>query len=137
MKKETPSTVRPVPLHTDGVVLVVDDEDAVRELAQEMLERLGVTVLVAADGRRALEVYREHQEKISCVLLDLTMPEMDGVETFRELRNLRSDVLVVLSSGYNEEEVKERYGELGLAGFLQKPYQLRNLVDMLRRVLEK
>ena len=74
--------------HNGATVLVVDDEDVVRALAMECLECQGFTVLGAADGREALEIYRAHGGGIACVLLDLTMPVMDGEECLRELRQI-------------------------------------------------
>lgn len=119
-----------------GTILVVDDDETVRSLCQRMLERMGFTVLHAADGRQALEVFREHAGTIRCVLLDLTMPVMDGEETFRELRRLDPAVRVLLSSGYNEQEVISRFVGKGLAGFVQKPYQFSALQTALRTALQ-
>lgn len=120
-----------------GSILVVDDEESVRTLARAMLERLGFTVLTAGDGREGLEVFRTRADEIQGVLLDVTMPYMDGEETFRELRRLKSDVRVILSSGYNEQSATHRFAGKGLAGFIQKPYRIQELVDVLRRALER
>ena len=119
-----------------GVILVVDDEEAVRIATKRMLEKLGFTVLTAEDGRAALEVFRGRADEIVAVLLDLTMPHLDGEETFRELRRIRPDVRVILSSGYNEQETTDRFAGKGLAGFLQKPYRVRQLGRKIRQVLE-
>ncbi|MBJ6724188.1 PAS domain S-box protein [Geomesophilobacter sediminis] len=121
--------------HGSGTVLLVDDEETVRALGTEMLQALGFDVLTAKDGREALGIFREHQD-IKAVILDLTMPHMDGEETFRELRRTRSDVRVVMSSGYNEQEVCQRFLGKGLAGFIQKPYRLAELGAVLRETLE-
>jgi CheY-like chemotaxis protein len=120
-----------------GTVLLVDDDESVRAVARKMLERIGFKVIVAADGAKAVELFREHQAEIVCAIVDLTMPQLDGAETFRELRRLRPDVRVVLSSGYNEQDVTQRFVGKGLAGFIQKPYQLSTLVNVLRDVLDK
>ena len=119
-----------------GVILVVDDEETVRIATKMMLEKLGFTVLTAEDGRAALEVFRSRVDEIVAVLLDLTMPHLDGEETFRELRRIRPDVRVILSSGYNEQETTNRFAGKGLAGFLQKPYGIRPLGEKMRQVLE-
>ena len=100
-----------------------------------MLERLGFEVLAAADGRDALRIFAENATRIDAVLLDLTMPHMDGEATLRELRRLKDDVIVVLSSGYNELDVTQRFAGKGLAGFIQKPYQIETLREKLRHVL--
>jgi PAS domain S-box-containing protein len=118
-----------------GTVLLVDDEEPVRNVAKEMLERLGFRVVTAADGRQALATFRVHADRIVCVLLDLTMPHLNGVETFQELRGLRADLRVILSSGYDEQDVIQRFAGRGLAGFIQKPYTLGALQEVLRRAL--
>jgi len=82
-----------------------------------------------------MKIFRTHEAEIACVILDLTMPEMSGEETFRELRNLRSDIRVILSSGYNEQEVTQRFVGRGLSGFIQKPYTIANLRNALNRAL--
>ena len=118
-----------------GTVLLVDDEETVRAIGGKMLTHLGFEVKTASDGREALRVYRESADEITCILLDLTMPHADGEETFRELRRTDPDVCVVLSSGYNEQDVTQRFAGKGLAGFIQKPYQLETLREVLRRAL--
>lgn len=115
-----------------GIVLVIDDEQWVRDLARSMLQKMGYQVLVAANGREGIEVFKAQGEQISVVLLDLTMPQMGGEETFRELRQIRSDVRVVLSSGYDEESATSKI-TTGLAGFLHKPYRYEELELALRR----
>jgi len=120
---------------SSGVILVVDDEKDVREVVQNMLEWLGFTVLLAAHGGEAVTIFRQHQSSIDCVLLDFTMPEMDGAETYGELRRLECDVPVILSSGFPEQEAVEKFVGAELAGFLQKPYEVPDLVAKLREVL--
>ncbi len=118
-----------------ATVLVVDDEETVRNIAKRMLEKIGFTVLTAADGREAVEVFGEHPDEIATVLLDMTMPHLNGEETFRELRRIRPEVRVILSSGYNEQEATNRFTGKGLAGFIQKPYEYSKLVAEFRGVL--
>ena len=118
-----------------GAVLVVDDEETVRTLAKRMLERTGFSVFLAADGVEGVNVFRNHADEIGCILLDLTMPHMDGEEAFRELRKLRDDVPIIMSSGYNEQEVTQRFVGKGLAGFIQKPYERLALLNTIRQVL--
>jgi PAS domain S-box-containing protein len=119
-----------------GTVLVVDDEDAIRVLAGRMLESLGFAVLTARDGREAVALFAARADEITAVLLDLTMPGLDGVETFRELRRLRADVKVVLSSGYGEKEVAVRLGGEKPAGFVAKPYRVEELRQAMRDALD-
>ncbi len=118
-----------------GTILLVDDEDVVLETGKEMLEYLGFKVLTATDGREGLEVFKRQRAEIDAVILDLTMPHMDGHETFREMRRLQPDARVFLSSGYNEHEINERFSGQGLVGFIQKPYQLKTVAAMLRGAL--
>ncbi|MBI2354127.1 MAG: response regulator [Deltaproteobacteria bacterium] len=120
----------------NGTLLLVDDEETIRALGCEMLEMLGFNVLTAGNGREALDVYQARGGEIAAVILDLTMPRMDGEETFRELRRIRPDVRVIMSSGYNEQEVSQRFIGKGLAGFVQKPYNLAALGAALRQALE-
>jgi two-component system cell cycle sensor histidine kinase/response regulator CckA len=117
-----------------GTVLVVDDEEVVRELAWEVLQAVGFTVLLARDGCEALEVFSAHSEEIRAVVLDLTMPHMDGVEAFSEMRRLRSDIPVILSSGYNEQDATERFAGKGLDGFIHKPYCAGDLARIVCQV---
>ena len=122
--------------HGKGLVLLVDDEETVRTVGRQMLERAGFNVLIAVDGRQALDIFTKQSNDITCVLLDLTMPNMDGEETFRELLRVKNDVRVILSSGYNEQEAIDRFTHSGLAGFIQKPYQFASLTQKLQQVLE-
>lgn len=118
-----------------GTLLLVDDEATVREVVTEIVEQLGFSVLTAADGREALDLYRERGAEIAVVLLDMTMPHMDGDETFRELRRLNPGVPVILSSGYAEQDVVSRFAGKGLSGFIQKPYTLDELRTTLSQVM--
>jgi len=118
-----------------GTILLVDDEESIRIIGRQMLEHLGFCVLTAPDGRRALETLRVHLDEIICVLLDLTMPTMDGEEAFREMRKIHPKLRVILSSGYNEQSAIQQFVGRGLAGFIQKPYQLSTLELKLREIL--
>jgi len=118
-----------------GTVLIADDEETVRAVGKQMLGRMGFEVLTAADGREAVEVFGDHADEIDCVLLDLTMPHMDGEQAFRQLRRLRPDVVVILCSGYNEQDATQRFAGKGLAGFIQKPYNMAALREKLMQVL--
>ncbi|MBI4794540.1 MAG: response regulator, partial [Deltaproteobacteria bacterium] len=92
-------------------------------------------VLTAAHGQEGLIIFRAKREEIDCVLLDLTMPGMGGEEAFLEMRRLGPDVRVVLSSGYDEQDAMEQFIGQGLAGFIQKPYTVAKLQEVLNRVL--
>jgi two-component system cell cycle sensor histidine kinase/response regulator CckA len=120
-----------------GTVLVVDDEEGIRAISSKQLRRLGLEVLTAEDGRQAVDIYRERRAEIDLVLLDLTMPHMDGEEAFRELRHIDPDVRVILASGYSESDISSRFAGKGLAGCLQKPYTLTKLRSLLSTLLPK
>ena len=118
-----------------GAILVVDDEELVLTLGQRMLSRLGYKVLTAASGSVALDLFRQRHSEIEAVLLDLTMPEMDGHEVAERLREIKPGVRIIICSGFNKEDVVARFGTLKLSGFLQKPYTLDMLSSCLRSAL--
>ncbi|MBI5594223.1 MAG: PAS domain S-box protein [Deltaproteobacteria bacterium] len=117
-----------------GTILLADDEESLRALGAVMLERLGFTVLTAVDGRDALELFRKRQSEICLVVLDLTMPHMDGAQAFGELRRINPDIRVILASGYSQEDVAARFAGKRLSGVLQKPYSLGKLRELLMKV---
>ncbi len=119
-----------------GRVLLADDEPSVRSVGARMLQRLGFEVLLANDGREAVHLFEEHGESLTLVLLDMTMPFLDGAEAFRELRRIRPDIKVVLASGYTEAQATSRFCGKGLAGFVQKPFRLDTLRSALKEALE-
>ena len=133
-----PPALAPVPLawRGEGTVLVVDDEAHIRAGAAQALEHTGFTVLTAANGKEAVAVFRQHAETIRAVLLDLTMPNMDGAATARELRQIQPDVRIILTSGYTAEEATRQFTERELVGFLQKPYGLKDVIAAVRSALE-
>ena len=119
-----------------GTVLVVDDEPTLRRAVSLALKRSGFTVLAAADGVEALEVFEQHRDEIRCVLCDLTMPRMNGWDTLTALRKLVPDIPVILASGYSEAQVMDgEHPELPQA-FLSKPYELPTLRDVIVRVMK-
>ncbi len=129
-------TVESETWHGSGTVLVVDDEEQVRQHAKRVLTRYGFTVLTADDGRAGVEVFRARAEEIVLVLLDLTMPHLGGAAAFREMRRIQPDVRVILCSGYNEQDATDVFADTDLAGFVQKPYRLQTLTAALRTALD-
>jgi CheY-like chemotaxis protein len=123
------------PWWASGIVLLVDDEAPVRAMASRMLSALGFEVLTAADGEEAVSLFSSRRGEIRAILLDQTMPRLNGCETFREVRRLQSDVPVVLCSGYDVQRSAEEFSNLGFSGFLQKPYRLDELKEVLRKAL--
>ncbi len=128
-------TARDASWRGQGAVLVVDDEETIRTVAARILEAHGFSVVLANDGREALGIYRADPARFTLVLLDLTMPHLDGEETFRQLRHLNPGVKVVLMSGFNQQEAVSRFTGKGLAGFVQKPFAVDDLIRAARAVL--
>jgi signal transduction histidine kinase/CheY-like chemotaxis protein len=114
---------------TAPAVLVIDDEEVICRTAKVVLERHGCRVILASSGAEGVEAFRNCADAISVVLLDLTMPGMNGEEALGRLQQIRPDVKVILSSGYNEIEIVERFAGKGLADFIQKPYTSVALLD--------
>lgn len=118
------------------LVLIVDDEDFVTLLAQRVLTDEGYRVITARDGLQALEIYKKLSNEISLVILDFTMPIMDGSEVFEELRMINPQVAVVLSSGFTEQDKLRWMLAKGLQGFIPKPYTQQKLLLQVRSVLD-
>jgi two-component system cell cycle sensor histidine kinase/response regulator CckA len=122
-----------------GTILLADDEEVVRTVGRHMLERMGFRVLLANDGLEAVRMLQESRNlddgKIICAILDMTMPTLSGEETFTELRRLQLDLPIILSSGFSEQDVTQKFSGKNLAGFIQKPYQTAALAATLRTVL--
>ncbi len=118
-----------------GTVLVVDDEAMVCKVAKMMLERMGFAVLTACNGQEGLEVFRRHADEVVAVLLDMTMPRMSGSETFREMRRIRPDVKVVVSSGYSEQDAASQFAGALPTAFLHKPFDMEVMAARFREVV--
>jgi len=118
-----------------GTVLLAEDEDMVREITADMLRHSGFSVIEAKDGIEAVEVFRQHQQEILCVVCDLTMPRMDGWETLAAIRKLSADIPFVLSSGYGKEQVMAGDHVERPQAFLGKPYLIQELTDAIRQSL--
>jgi len=117
-------------------VLLVDDEEIVLNVGKAMLERLGYDAILAKDGLEAIEVFLKNKDMIEVVILDLTMPLRNGVETFKELRKIRGDIPVILTSGYTEEEMAKSFDESEPSAYLQKPFNIQILEEKIRNVLK-
>ncbi len=115
-----------------GTVLLVDDEELVRQVARDMLEASGFEVLSAGDGREAVELVERHGEGIDAVILDLTMPRMSGEAAFDEIRRRRAELPILLASGYTEEETLKRFAGKGVAAFVHKPFRAESFVEAVQ-----
>ena len=118
-----------------GLVLVIDDEEPVREAVVDILALEDIGVITAAGGAEGITLYRERMAEIGLVILDLSMPGMNGEETFRELCQINPNVRVILSSGYNQIEATRQFAGKGLAAFVQKPYTVVTLVAAVKQHL--
>ncbi|RME81544.1 MAG: response regulator, partial [Zetaproteobacteria bacterium] len=116
---------------TSRTVLVVDDEDTVRKAAAMMLERMGFSVLQAADGEEGLRKYRAYQDRIVGVLLDFAMPKLDGKACLREIKRIDPKAKIALCSGYNEESLGRQWAEEAGVAFIQKPYRMETLKQVV------
>jgi len=119
-----------------GTVLVVDDEQMVRRSVGRLLRTLGFDVILAEGGKRALELYRASADKIACVLLDIMMPEMDGIETYAQLKTIDPDLRVIFSSGRPDERRLDSLLEAEATGFIAKPYESAKLIRALDQLLD-
>jgi len=118
-----------------GTILVVDDEQTVREVAASILRSFGYQVLSACDGREGVALFARDPARVSAVLMDATMPTMDGAEACQRLREIRPDVPIVLSSGFTEQEMAKRIRPGDVDAFIQKPYGLNELMTVIREIL--
>ncbi len=105
-----------------------------RFVGQKLIETLGPILVTAKDGKEAFDVFRENPDKFDCIILDLNMPRMDGVECLTKMKSVKSDITVFITSGYNEKDFMENFDDAGLSGFIQKPFQLKTLYSALQTV---
>jgi CheY-like chemotaxis protein len=120
-----------------GTVLVVDDEDIIRELLGEMLEELGFKVISARDGTEALAIYCEQWQEIDVVIVDMIMPGLSGREAFVEMKRINPSVRVILSTGFTKEGAVQETLDEGIAWFIQKPYRLEELSEAMFHALSR
>jgi len=120
----------------DELVLVVDDEESIRDLAKDILETHGYRVLLAEDGSQAVEIFEKHNGSIGLVILDMVMPKMGGHETFQRLKELNPKVKALLSTGYSQNGKAKEILDSGVMGFVQKPYQHTTLLSKVRTALD-
>ncbi|MBN1517831.1 response regulator [Candidatus Sumerlaeota bacterium] len=126
--------------HTDawkgrGRILVVDDEEMIRDVLKAMLSRLGFEAITAEDGLKGLSLFKQNNGRIACVILDLTMPKMNGMETYQEIRKISPATPIMITSGYTEQELADKH-EVKHCCFLQKPYQIDKLRMKLRSLMD-
>jgi PAS domain S-box-containing protein len=118
-------------------ILLVDDEEYVRDVAKRQLQRLGYKAVTASDGREAIDIYKKKKKKIDLVLLDMVMPNLAGKETYRELKNIDPDIKVVLISGFSQNDKATQTLKEGALAFIQKPFKLYELSKALAKALKR
>jgi two-component system cell cycle sensor histidine kinase/response regulator CckA len=116
---------------------VVDDEEVILNVCRGILEKLGYRILVAKSGQEAIERYRENQQEIDLILMDMVMPGMGGEETFDRLRSINPKVRIILSTGFSLEGKAGQLLEKGCRGFIQKPFKMNLLSQTIREVLDR
>jgi DNA-binding NtrC family response regulator len=117
-------------------VLLVDDEQIVANVGRKMLEKMGYGVLTASTGGEALDLYRRNREDIGLVILDMVMPDLDGVQAYVRLRELNPEVKVLLSTGHEKNGTVAEIMSMGCNGFIQKPFTIGQLSHKMREVLD-
>ena len=137
VRKPSPAALEAPALGTTaGVVLIIDDEEVVRRAARASLEHYGFTVFEAADGHDGADLFSRLHDRLSAVLLDLTMPRMDGYEVWRYIRRLRPDMKIVISSGFEESDAMTRFSSEPELYFIKKPYTAASLVRKIQKVVK-
>jgi DNA-binding response OmpR family regulator len=125
----------PVDWKGDGTILVVDDDPSVRAVIARMVEAFGFEVLQAVDGRHGVEVFNENRREVRAVVLDMTMPNLDGREAIEQMRRIQEDVKVLLVSGFSENRAHGACAKDGPNAFLQKPFNPEELKMKLKSIL--
>lgn len=118
-------------------ILIVDDEQSLRDVAEYVLQKLGYRPLLAPDGESALLLYRERREEISLVVLDLIMPGMGGRRCLEQLLELDPQARVIVVSGFKDEEPRSVFLEAGAREYVNKPYDMKDLTRIIRKVLDE
>ena len=117
---------------TDRTILYIDDEKTVLEVGSLMLQKLGYNVLVANNGYRAIQILKEN--KVAFVILDMLMPDMNGYEIYHQLKKIQPKIKVLLASGYTGDQSEERLESIGFDGYLQKPFNLKQLSEKIENI---
>ena len=132
IKKKQPSFV-----NKNLTVLIADDEKYIRDLTTKMLNISGYTVHLARNGREAIEVFAKKKDEISCILMDLTMPELDGREALAEIRKIDPNIPIIITSGYCEHDIVSKFTNEKISGFLQKPYNLEDIISVIETAVRE
>jgi CheY-like chemotaxis protein len=137
--KEVPKAVKSAERFTEGsgTVLLVDDEEVILEVGQELLETMGYRVLLARNGKEAVEVYEMNRDNIDIVVMDMVMPKMGGGEAYDRMKEINPDIKALLSSGFSIDGEASEILERGCDGFIQKPFAMKDLSRKISEILER
>jgi CheY-like chemotaxis protein len=123
--------------HGTGTVFFIDDEEDMREMVKRVLEHYGYQVRLASNGQEALHVFEKEHKHIDLVFMDMTMPKLNGLETFKVMRHIDPKIPIIMTSGYSEVNLADKWPELGMNGFLRKPCDLKTLLLTVREAIRK
>ena len=126
-----------MPAFGTETILLVDDEEFVRDLGARILSKAGYTVLTATNGKEALDLFEKERTQISLVILDLIMPEMGGKECLKELRKIDPQLKVLIASGLSADPSTKESVKMGARGFVSKPFRMKELLRQVRKVLDE
>ena len=115
----------------------MDDEDMIIDVGEQLLEKMGYTVLIARSGKKAMDIYTKDKGKIDIVILDMIMPDLSGSETYDRFKEINPGIKVLLSSGYSIDGQATEILKRGCDGFIQKPFTMEQLSRSIRKVLDK
>lgn len=136
LSSDAPVEAVPAPAdRAHGTILFIDDEEFLRELFVDAFDHSSIRVLTAKDGEEGIALFRQHRQDVSLIVLDLSMPGMGGEAAFRELRKISQHVKIILSSGYAEEDIMNKFKDLSVTGFIPKPYPWNRLDQLLNKHL--
>lgn len=117
-------------------ILVIDDEEMIRDIAHDMLNHLGYDIILAADGESAIKLFKKKNKSINLVLVDLIMPKMNGMICLQKLKEINKDVPIVVASGISEVSKKRSVMEMGAHGYLEKPYSIKSLKEICLNIFD-
>jgi len=132
----SPKAKKTIPIPAEKTVLLIDDEEMIRDITSEMLQYLGYRCLTAADGSQGIDLYRANQKEIDLVILDVEMPGLPGDKVFTKLKEIEPGTQVIICSGYSREYLENRVFRRKLDHFIAKPFQIQTLLAQLKRLLE-
>lgn len=136
IRKPPPDPPKKKPGTAGRTVILVDDEALVMEIGSQFLKRLGYNVISAPGGQRALELFKQASNPIACLLVDFSMPDMDGLDIMQQIRTFRPDARIIITSGYTWRQIEHRFARIGPPDdFIQKPFEMKELQEKLRRVI--